>query len=73
MWSKKKKGELLPARVTSNWRMCIDYRKLNVVTRKDHFPLAFLDQILERAVGHPYCYFINAYSGYYQIPIALED
>ena len=53
--------------------MCIDYRKLNESTRKDHFSLAFLDQILERVVGHPYYYFLDRYSGYYQIPITLED
>ena len=53
--------------------MCIDYRKLNDATRKDHFPLPFLDQILERVAGHPYYCFLDGYSGYYQIPIALED
>ncbi|BBH05634.1 hypothetical protein Prudu_017081 [Prunus dulcis] len=41
-------GEIVPTRVTTGWRMCIDYRKLNSVTRNDHFPLPFLDQILER-------------------------
>ena len=41
-------GELLPTRISSGWRVCIDYRKLNAVTRKDHFPLPFIDQILER-------------------------
>ena len=53
--------------------MCIDYRKLNVVTRKDHFPLPFLDQVLEKVVGHKYYCFLDGYSRYYQIEIALED
>ena len=53
--------------------MCIDYRKLNVAIRKAHFPLRFLDQILERVVGHLYYCFIDGYSNYYQIPITLED
>ena len=44
-------GELLPTRISSGWRVCIDYRKLNVVTRKDHFLLPFIDQILERLAG----------------------
>jgi len=70
---KNEKGELIPTRVPSSWRMCIDYRKLNTATRKDHFPLPFLDQILERVAGHPYYCFLDGYSGYYQIPIALED
>ncbi len=70
---KNDKGELIPTRISSSWRMCIDYRKLNDATRKDHFPLPFLDQILERVAGHPYYCFLDGYSGYYQIPIALED
>ena len=70
---KKGKGELIPTRIPSSWRMCIDYRKLNDATRKDFFTLPFLDQILERVAGHPYYCFLDGYSGYYQIPIALED
>ena len=70
---KNDKGELIPTCVPSSWRMCIDYRKLNVVTRKDHFPFPFLDQILERVARHPYYCFLYGYCGYYQIPIALED
>lgn len=53
--------------------MCIDYRKLNYATRKDNFPLPVLDQILERITGHPYYCFLDGYSGYNQILIALED
>ncbi|KAI5320982.1 hypothetical protein L3X38_040690 [Prunus dulcis] len=66
-------GEMVPTRVTIGWRMCIDYRKLNSVTRKDHFPLPFLDQILERVTGHMYYCFLCGYSRYYQIEISLED
>ena len=53
--------------------MCIDYRKLNAGTRKDHFPLPFVDQMLERVAGHEFYYFLDGYSGYNQIEIALED
>ena len=53
--------------------MCIDYRKLNSMTRKDHFPLPFLDQVVERVAGHSYYCFLDGYSGYYQIEIAPED
>ncbi|XP_075669961.1 uncharacterized protein LOC142639702 [Castanea sativa] len=70
---KNEKNELIPTRVTTGWRMCIDYRKLNAVTRKDHFPLPFLDKVLERVKGHKYYCFLDGYSGYYQIEIALED
>ena len=53
--------------------MCIDYRKLNVVTRKYHFPLPFIDQVLERVSGHPFYCFLDGYLGYFQIEIDVED
>ncbi|KAM1759990.1 hypothetical protein ACFX12_002914 [Malus domestica] len=49
---KNEEQELVPTRVVTSWRVCIDYRKLNVMTRKDHFPLPFLDQMLERLAGY---------------------
>ena len=70
---KNENNKLIPTRVTTGWRICIDYRKLNAVTRKDHFPLPFLDQVLEKVVGHKYYCFLDGYSRYYQIEIALED
>ncbi|RVW72084.1 Transposon Ty3-I Gag-Pol polyprotein [Vitis vinifera] len=70
---KNDEGELIPTRLTTGWRVCIDFRKLNAVTKKDHFPLPFLDQVLERVVGHDYYCFLDGYSGYFQIAIALED
>ena len=66
-------NELIPTRVTSGWRVCIDYRKLNACTRKDHFPLPFVDQMLERVAGHEFYCFLDGYSGYNKIEIALED
>ena len=66
-------NELIPTRVTSGWRVCIDYRKLNAGTRKDQFPLPFVDQMLERVAGHQFYYFLDGYSRYNQIEIALED
>ncbi|GJW71625.1 reverse transcriptase domain-containing protein [Tanacetum coccineum] len=44
--------ELVPTRTITGWRVCIDYRKLNEATAKDHFPLLFMDQMLERLVGN---------------------
>ncbi|RVW19061.1 Retrovirus-related Pol polyprotein from transposon 17.6 [Vitis vinifera] len=67
------KGEEVSTRLTSGWRVCIDYRKLNVVTRKDHFPLPFIDQVLERVSRHPFYCFLDGYSRYFQIEIAVED
>ena len=49
---KNKKNELIPTRTVTGWRMCIDYRKLNTATRNDHYPLLFIDQMLNRLVGH---------------------
>ena len=66
-------NELIPTRVTTGWRVCIDYRKLNACTRKDHFPLPFVDQMLERIAGHEFYCFLDGYSRYNQIEIALED
>ncbi|WKA10727.1 hypothetical protein VitviT2T_028285 [Vitis vinifera] len=67
------KGEEIATRLTSGWRVCIDYRKLNAVTRKYHFPLPFIDQVLERVSGHPFYCFLDGYSGYFQIEIDVED
>ncbi|KAF5476286.1 hypothetical protein F2P56_008017, partial [Juglans regia] len=70
---KNEKDELIPTRISTGWRMCIDYRKLNAATRKDHFPLPFLDQVLEKVAGHDFYCFLDGYSGFYQIEIAPED
>ncbi|KAG8501367.1 hypothetical protein CXB51_003474 [Gossypium anomalum] len=67
------KNELIPTRTVTGWRVCIDYRKLNDATRKDHFPLPFIDQMLERLSGHMYYCFLDGLSGYFQIPKASED
>ncbi|RVW61595.1 Transposon Ty3-I Gag-Pol polyprotein [Vitis vinifera] len=71
---KGENGDEVSTRLTTGWRVCIDYRKLNaVVTRKDHFPLPFMDQVLERVSGHPFYCFLDGYSGYFQIEIDVED
>nr|GFA66428.1 reverse transcriptase domain-containing protein [Tanacetum cinerariifolium] len=56
-----------------SWRVCIDYMKLNEATRKDHFPLPFMDQMLERLAGNEYYCFLDGFSGYFQIPIVPKD
>ena len=65
--------ELVQTRLPTKIRVCIDYRKLNAATRKDHFLLPFIDQMLERFAGHEYYCFLDRYSGHNQIPIAPED
>ncbi|GJU27813.1 reverse transcriptase domain-containing protein [Tanacetum coccineum] len=66
-------NELIPTRLVTGWRVCIDYRKLNDATRKDHFPLPFMDQMLERLAGNEYYCFLDGFSGYFQIPIDPQD
>ena len=50
-------NELIPTRTMTGWRVCIDYRKLNTANRKDHFPLPFIDQMLDRLAGRPHFFF----------------
>ncbi|XP_045791573.1 uncharacterized protein LOC123886284 [Trifolium pratense] len=57
------KGESIAQRVVTGHRLCIDYRKLNKATRKNHFPLPFIDQMLERLANH----------SFFQIPIHPDD
>ncbi|GJU50095.1 reverse transcriptase domain-containing protein [Tanacetum coccineum] len=66
-------NELVPTRLITGWRVCIDYRKLNEATCKDHFPLPFMDQMLERLAGNEFYCFLDGFSGYFQIPIEPKD
>ena len=70
---RNEENELIPTRTVTGWRVCIDYKKLNSTTRKDHFPPPFIDKMLDRLVGHPHLCFLDGYSGYNQISIAPED
>nr|GEV32884.1 hypothetical protein [Tanacetum cinerariifolium] len=70
---RNEENELIPTRLVTGWRVCIDYRKLNEATRKDHFPLPFMDQMLKRLVGNEYYCFLYGFSGYFQIPIDPRD
>jgi hypothetical protein len=67
------KNKLIPTRTITGWRMCIDYMKLNLMISKDYFSLSFMDQILKRVAGHEFYCFLDGYSGYNLIEIALED
>jgi hypothetical protein len=70
---KNEKNELIPQRTVTGWRMCIDYRKPNKATKKDHFPLPFIDEMLKRLANHAYFCFLDGYSGFMQIPIHPND
>nr|GEZ52067.1 reverse transcriptase domain-containing protein [Tanacetum cinerariifolium] len=66
-------NELILTCLVTGWRVCIDYRKLNEATHKDHFPLPFMDQMLERLAGNQYYCFLDGFFGYFQIPINPKD
>nr|GEX34098.1 DNA-directed DNA polymerase [Tanacetum cinerariifolium] len=66
-------NELIPTRLVTGWRVCIDYRKLNDATRKDHFSLPFMDQMLERLAWNELYCFLDGFSGYFQIPVDPQD
>nr|GEU55049.1 DNA-directed DNA polymerase [Tanacetum cinerariifolium] len=61
-------NELIPTRLVTEWRVCIDNRKLNDATHKDHFPLPFMDQMLERLAGNEFYCILDGFSGYFKIP-----
>ena len=67
------KNELIPQRIVTGYRMVIDFRKLNKATRKDDYPLPFIDQMLERLSKHRHFCFQDGYSGFSQIPVAQSD
>ena len=67
------KGEEIQMRLPTKCRVCIDYRKLNAATKKDHFPLPFIDQILDKVLGQGFYCFLDGYSGYNQLAIHPDD
>jgi hypothetical protein len=57
---KNEKDELIPQRTMTGWRMCIDYRKLNKATKKDHFPLSFIDEMRDaREISEPRLFLLS--------------
>jgi hypothetical protein len=66
-------GRLMTTRPVTGWRMVNDFRKLNKATRKDHFPLPFMDQMLERLAGQKFYCYLDGYSRFLQIPIHPTD
>ena len=67
------KDELILQRIIAGYRMVIDFRKLNKATKKDHYPLPFIDQMLERLSKHTHFCFLDGYSGFSQIHVSKED
>ena len=61
---KNKDDEFIPTRILSDWRMCVDYKKLNLSTCKDYFSLPFMDQMIECLADKSFYYFLDGCSGY---------
>ena len=55
------------------WRVCVDFMDLNKACPKDPFPMPRIDQLVDATVGHPRMSFLDAFQGYHQIPLALDD
>ena len=68
---RNEKNELIPIKTVTGWSVCIDYKKLNTTTKKDHYPWPFTDQTLDKLAGHPHFCFLDGHYGYNQIAIAL--
>ena len=58
---------------TGKWRVCVDFTDLNKACPKDPFPMPRIDQLVDATVGHPQMSFLDAFQGYHQIPLALDD
>ena len=58
---------------TGKWHMCVDFTDLNKACPKDPFLMPQIDQLADATVGHPRMSFLNAFQGYHQIPLALDD
>ena len=58
---------------TEKWQVCVDFADLNKACPKDLFPMPRIDQLVDATVGHPQMSFLNAFQGYHQIPLALDD
>ena len=67
------KNKLIPQRIVIGYRMVVDFRKLNKATTKDHYPLPFVDQMLERLSKHTHFCFPYGYSGFSQIHVSQPD
>jgi hypothetical protein len=66
---KNEKNELIPQRTMTGWRICIDYRKLNKAMKKGHFPLPFIDEMLEILANHTYFAFSMGTRGLCKVPL----
>ena len=58
---------------SEKWHVCVDFTDLNSACLKDPFPIPQINQLMDATVGHPLMSFLDAFQGYHQIPLALDD
>ena len=58
---------------SGKWRVCVNFTYLNKACPKDPFPMPKIDRLVDATVGHPRMSFLDAFQGYHQIPLALDD
>ena len=58
---------------SGKWRVCVDFMDLNKACPKDPFPMPKIDQLVDATIGHPQMSFLDAFQGYHQIPLVLDD
>ncbi|RDX65429.1 hypothetical protein CR513_55914, partial [Mucuna pruriens] len=70
---KNRQYEMVPMRIQNSYQVCIDYKKLNQVTRKDHFPLPFIDQVLEKLAEKSHYCFLDGFSDSHKTSGPTQD
>ena len=58
---------------SGKWRVCVDFTDLNKACPKDPFPMPKIDQLVDVTIGHPRMSLLDAFQGYHQIPLVLDD
>ena len=58
---------------SEKWRVCVDFTDLNKAYPKDLFPMPRIDRLVDATTGHPQMSFLDAFQGYHQIPLVVDD
>jgi len=64
---------VLVPKKNEKWRIYVEYKELNKATKKNHFPLPFIDHVLDSLAGKKFFSFLEGFNCYNQIQLSLED